>query len=72
MNERQESILLKARQNIDAVQETANQQKLAVYKEAQAKVSQQIDQITEQVAELAAEDAQQQLQSTTKTICISN
>lgn len=68
LNERQELILLKARQDIDAVQDAANQQKLAVYKEAQAKANLQIDQITEKVAVLAAEDAQRRLQSTTQTV----
>lgn len=69
LNERQEAILLKARENIDAVQNAANQEKLAVFKEAQAKANQQVDQITEQVAGLAAEDAQRRLQSTTQTVC---
>jgi hypothetical protein len=68
LNERQEGILLKARQDIDSVQNTANQEKLAVFKEAQARANQQVDQITEQVAELAAEDAQRRLQSTTQTV----
>jgi len=68
LNERQEAILLKARQEIDFVQNSANQEKLAVFKEAQAKANQQVDQITGQVAELAAEDAQRRLQSTTQTV----
>jgi hypothetical protein len=68
LNERQEAILLKARQDIDIVQNAANQEKLAVFKEAQAKAHQQVDQITEKVAELAAEDAQRRLQSTTQTV----
>jgi hypothetical protein len=67
LNERQEAILLKARQDIDLVQNAANQEKLAVFKEAQAKANQQVDQITGKVAELAAEDAQRRLQSTTQT-----
>jgi hypothetical protein len=68
LNERQEAILLKARQDIDFVQNQANQDKLAVFKEAQARANQQVDQITEKVAELAAEDAQRRLQSTTQTV----
>jgi len=68
LNERQEAILFKARQDIDMVQNAANQEKLAVFKEAQARANQQVDQITEQVAELAAEDAQRRLQSTTQTV----
>jgi len=68
LNERQEAILFKARQDIDLVQNAANQEKLAVFKEAQARSHQQVDQITEQVAELAAEDAQRRLQSTTQTV----
>jgi len=68
LNERQEAILLKARQDIDLLQNAANQQKMAVFKEAQAKANQQVDQITEQVAGLAAEDAQRRLQSTTQTV----
>jgi len=68
LNERQEAILLKARQEIDGVQNAANQEKLAVFKEAQARSNQQVDQITEKVAELAAEDAQRRLQSTTQTV----
>ncbi len=68
LNERQEAILLKARQDIDLVQNAANQEKLAVFKEAQAKANQQVDQITGKVAELAAEDAQRRLQSTTQTV----
>jgi len=68
LNERQEAILLKARQDIDLVQNAANQEKLAVFKEAQARANQHVDQITEKVAELAAEDAQRRLQSTTQTV----
>ena len=68
LNERQEAILLKARQNIDAVQNAANQEKLAVFKEAQARANEQVDQITGKVADLAAEDAQRRLQSTTQTV----
>jgi hypothetical protein len=68
LNERQEAILLKARQDIDLVQNAANQEKLAIFKEAQARANQQVDQITEQVAGLAAEDAQRRLQSTTQTV----
>jgi len=68
LNERQEAILLKARQDIDMLQNAANQQKMAVLKEAQARSNQQVDQITEQVAGLAAEDAQRRLQSTTQTV----
>jgi hypothetical protein len=45
----------------------SSSQKMAVFKEAQAKANLQIDQITEQVAVLAAEDAQRRLQSTTQT-----
>jgi len=67
LNARQEAILLKAKQDIDAVQSQANQEKLAVLKEAQARASVQIDQITDKVAEMAAEDAQRRLQSTTTT-----
>jgi MinD-like ATPase involved in chromosome partitioning or flagellar assembly len=70
LNERQEAILLKARQDIDLLQNAANQQKMAVFKEAQAKANQQVDQITEQVAGLAAEDAQRRLQSTTQTVLL--
>jgi len=68
LNDRQEAILLKARQDIDFVQNAANQEKLAVFKEAQARSHEQVDQITEKVAELAAEDAQRRLQSTTQTV----
>jgi hypothetical protein len=68
LNERQEAILLKARQDIDLLQNAANEQKMAVLKDAQAKANQQVDQITEQVAGLAAEDAQRRLQSTTQTV----
>jgi len=68
LNDRQEAILFKARQDIDLVQDAANQQKMAVFKEAQARANQQVDQITEQVAGLAAEDAQRRLQSTTQTV----
>lgn len=68
LNERQEAILMKARQQIDAVETAANQQKLAIYKEAQILANEQVDQITEKVAELAAEDAQRRLQSTTQTV----
>jgi len=68
LNERQEAILLKARQDIDMVQNAANQEKMAVFKEAQARANQKVDQITEKVAELAAEDTQRQLQSTTQTV----
>lgn len=68
LNERQEMILAKARDDIDAVQNAANQEKLAVLKQAQAKANQQVDQITEKVAELAAEDAQRRVQSTTQTV----
>jgi hypothetical protein len=68
LNDRQEAILLKARQDIDLLQNAANQQKMAVFKEAQARSNQQVDQITEQVAGLAAEDAQRRLQSTTQTV----
>ena len=68
LNERQENILLKARQNIDFVQNQANQDKLAVFKEAQSRANQQVDQITEQVSVLAAEDAQRRLQSSTQTV----
>jgi hypothetical protein len=68
LNDRQEAILLKARQDIDFVQNAANQEKLAVFKEAQARSHEQVDQITEKVAVLAAEDAQRRLQSTTQTV----
>ncbi|UJR34938.1 hypothetical protein I4U23_027716 [Adineta vaga] len=68
LNSRQEAILLQARQQIDLVQDAANREKMAVFKEAQAKANQQVDQITEKVAELAAEDAQRRLQSTTQTV----
>lgn len=68
LNERQEAILFQARQNIDLVQNAANQEKMAVFKEAQTRANQQVDQITGQVAELAAEDAQRRLQSTTQTV----
>jgi len=68
LNARQEAILLKAKQDIDAVQHKANEEKMAVLKEAQARSSVQIDQITGKVAEIAAEDAQRRLQSTTKTV----
>lgn len=68
LNARQETILAAARDNIDAVQNAANEQKLAVFREAQAKANQQVDQITEKVAVLAAEDAQRRLQSTTQTV----
>ena len=68
LNQRQEAILAKARENIDTVQNAANQEKLAVMKEAQAKANQQADLITGKVAELAAEDAQRRLQSTTQTV----
>lgn len=70
LNERQEAILLKARQDIDLVQNAGNQEKLAVFKLTQAKANRQVDQITEQVAGLAAEDAQRRLQSTTQTVCL--
>jgi len=72
LNDRQEAILLKARQDIDFVQNAANQEKLAVFKEAQARANQQVDQITGKVAELAAEDAQRRLQSTTQTVRFSS
>ncbi len=72
LNDRQEAILLKARQDIDFVQNVANQEKLAVFKEAQAKSSLHMDQITGEVAELAAEDAQRRLQSTTQTVRFSS
>ncbi len=72
LNERQEAILLKARQDIDLVQNAANQEKLAVFKEAQARANEQVDQITGQVADLAAEDAQRRLQSTTQTVAFEN
>jgi len=68
LNARQEAILLKARQDIDLVQNAANQEKMAVFKEAQSRANVQVDQITGKVAELAAEDAQRRLQSTTQTI----
>ncbi|CAF3096101.1 unnamed protein product [Rotaria sp. Silwood2] len=68
LNERQETILNKARQDIDLIQNTANEKKMAVFKEAQARANQQVDQITEKVAELVAEDAQRRLQSTTQTV----
>jgi len=68
LNERQEAILFKARQDIDLLQNAANQQKMAVFKEAQARANQQVDQITGEVAGLAAEDAQRRLQSTTQTV----
>jgi hypothetical protein len=68
LNERQEAILFQARQNIDLVQNAANQEKMAVFKEAQTRANIQADQITGQVAELAAEDAQRRLQSTTQTV----
>jgi hypothetical protein len=54
------------------VQNVANQEKLAVFKEAQAKSSLRMDQITGEVAELAAEDAQRRLQSTTQTVRFSS
>ncbi len=54
------------------VQNAANQEKLAVFKEAQARANQQVDQITGQVADLAAEDAQRRLQSTTQTVVFEN
>jgi len=72
LNDRQEAILLKARQDIDFVQNVANQEKLAVFKEAQAKSSLHMDQITGEVAELAHEDAQNRLQSTTQTVRFSS
>ena len=72
LNDRQEAILLKARQDIDAVQNAANQEKMAVFKEAQARSNQQVDQITGKVAELAHEDAQRRLQSTTQTVRFSS
>ncbi|CAF5025540.1 unnamed protein product, partial [Rotaria sp. Silwood1] len=65
LNERQETILVKARQDIDLIQNAANEKKMAVFKEAQVRANQQVDQITEKVAELVAEDAQRRLQSTT-------
>jgi len=68
LNERQEAILFKARQDIDMVQNAANQEKMAVFKEAQARANIQVDQITGKVAELAAEDAQRRIQSTTQTV----
>lgn len=68
LNARQEAILLKARENIDLVQNAGNQEKMAILKQAQAQANQQVDQITEQVAGLAAEDAQRRLQSTTQTV----
>ncbi|CAF3595561.1 unnamed protein product, partial [Rotaria sp. Silwood2] len=46
LNERQETILNKARQDIDLIQNTANEKKMAVFKEAQARANQQVDQIT--------------------------
>jgi len=54
------------------VQNAANQEKLAVFKEAQARANEQVDQITGQVADLAAEDAQRRLQSTTQTVSFEN
>ncbi len=54
------------------MQNVANQEKLAVFKEAQAKSSLRMDQITGEVAELAAEDAQRRLQSTTQTVRFSS
>jgi len=68
LNARQDAILLKAKQDIDAVQRVANEQKMAVLRQAQAQTNVQIDQITEKVADLAAEDAQRRLQSTTTTV----
>ena len=68
LNDRQEAILLRARENIDAVQNAANAQKMAVLLEAQSQSQHQVGQITEQVAGLAAEDAQRRLQSTTQTV----
>lgn len=70
LNERQETVLTKAKQDIDLIQSSANDQKIAVFKEAQARANQQMDQITEQVAELVAEDAQHRLQSKTQTVCV--
>ncbi|CAF1523620.1 unnamed protein product, partial [Rotaria sp. Silwood1] len=56
LNERLEAILLKARQDIELLQDAANQQKMSVFKEVPARAhQQQVDQITEEVIELAAE-----------------
>jgi len=68
LNARQEAILQKAKQDIDAIQRIANEQKMAVLREAQARTNVQVDHITGQVAEMAAEDAQRRLQSTTTTV----
>jgi len=68
LNARQEAILHKAKQDIDTVQNHANQEKMAVLKDAQTRASVQMDQITGKVAEMAAEDAQRRLQSTTTTV----
>ena len=68
LNDRQEAILLRARENIDGIQNAANAKKMAVLLEAQSQSQQQVGQITEQVAGLAAEDAQRRLQTTTQTV----
>jgi len=68
LNARQEAILLKAKQDIDAAQSLANQEKMAVLKEARARASAQMDNITDKVAVMAAEDSQRRLQSTTTTV----
>ncbi|CAF3738757.1 unnamed protein product, partial [Rotaria sp. Silwood1] len=59
LNERLEAILLKARQDIELLQDAANQQKMTVFKEVQPRThQQQVDQITEEAIELAAESTQ--------------
>ncbi|CAF1218792.1 unnamed protein product [Rotaria sp. Silwood1] len=59
LNEHLEAILLKARQDIELLQDAANQQKMTVFKEVQALAhQQQVDQITEEAIELAAEITQ--------------
>lgn len=72
LNERQEAILQHAKLNIDALENAANEQKMAVLKEAQYRAKEEIHEITDEVAELAAQDAQRRLQSTTQTIIRTN
>ncbi|CAF0881819.1 unnamed protein product [Adineta steineri] len=68
LNDQQELILINARQNIDSLQQAANQRKINVLQEAQAVTNARLEQIAEQVVHIGQEDSANRLASTTTTV----
>ncbi|CAF1416643.1 unnamed protein product, partial [Didymodactylos carnosus] len=71
LNDHQQAILDRAKQQIDLLNSEANDAKLNVMKEAQAKVNAEIVGITNQVQQLVAEETTHNLQSATTMVITS-